>query len=84
MPATETQKKTIARVFIEQVHVGESQTAKVDMPELKAAAEAAYNWVEANQVSYNIALPSPFKTIADARQKAWLLAFAVRELVRAS
>jgi len=38
-----------------------------------AAVNAADDWVEANQASYNTALPEPFKTWATPRQKSLVL-----------
>lgn len=81
MPATAEQKTAIIRAFIQQVFIADSQRADVDTADLAAAAEAAYNWAETNQLSFNAALPVPFKTVATAGQKAYLLNCAVRELV---
>lgn len=82
--ATEEQKTAIARRFIEVVHVGERQTAEVDMDDLKAAAGDAFDWADTNQTGFNTALPDPFKTVATTKQKAQLLSFALEALVRAS
>ena len=84
MPATEEQKQAIMRQFVQAVHVSANQTAQVDSDDLLAAAEDAYNWAEANQGAYNSALATPFKTVATVKQKAWLLGFAIEELVKAS
>lgn len=43
-------------------------------PNLEAAATAVDAWCDANQASYNAALPLPFRTNATAAQKAILLA----------
>ena len=40
---------------------------------LLAAIGATDGWIEANQVSYNAALPNPFKSQATASQKTLLL-----------
>lgn len=82
--ATEAQKLAIAQIFVQEVHIAERQTAKVDSVELLAAAGDAYDWAAAAQQSYNTALPDPFKTVATTKQKAQLLGFAIKELVEAS
>mgnify|MGYP001578012282 CR=1 FL=1 len=46
--------------------------------DLKAAVNAVDLWVENNKVSYNTALPEPFKSSATAAQKARLLMWVVR------
>lgn len=84
MPATTQQSEAIAHAFVQQVFTADRQVAKVDVVELADAAEAAYNWAETNQAAYNTALTTPFKTVATLKQKAWLLAFAIRELVKVS
>jgi hypothetical protein len=45
--------------------------------EILAAVEATDDWVDANQSSYNTALPAAFKTWATPRQKALLLAMVL-------
>jgi hypothetical protein len=42
-----------------------------------AAASAADQWTDDNQVSYNTALPEPFRTWATPRQKAQVLAYVL-------
>lgn len=44
-----------------------------------AAVNAADDWVDANQASYNAVLPEPFTTWATPRQKASLLTWVVQE-----
>ncbi len=84
MAATAEQKLAIAKKFIQTVHIGENQTAKVDSPELQAAAGAIYNAVELNLAALNASLPEPFKSVAVPTQKLLLLQFAVEELVKVS
>jgi len=45
--------------------------------DLKAAVDAADQWVEDNSVSYNNALPATFRTNATASQKSILLVAVV-------
>jgi hypothetical protein len=42
--------------------------------EIRAALNAADDWVDANAASYNTALPQPYRGAADPDQKAILLA----------
>jgi len=44
----------------------------------EAAVNAADDWADANQASYNAALPEPFATWATPRQKAALLAWVIQ------
>lgn len=46
--------------------------------DLDAAIRAADAWCDANAVSYNSALPQPFRTNATAAQKSALLDFVAR------
>ncbi len=47
-------------------------------PDLRAAVNAADDWVDANAASFNAALPEPAKTSLTAKQKSELLVFIVR------
>lgn len=47
------------------------------LTETRAAIDATDQWVDDNQVSFNTALPEPFRTWATARQKAQLLTLVV-------
>jgi hypothetical protein len=46
-------------------------------PQLAAAVAAADDWVEANAVSFNAALPAGFRTTATTSQKIALLGFVL-------
>ena len=54
----------------------------VNKADLKAAVDATDEWIEDNQVSYNSALPNPFKTQATQAQKTLL--FCAVALMRVS
>lgn len=41
------------------------------------AVNAVDNWVDANQISFNAALPEPFATWATSKQKAIILALVL-------
>lgn len=45
--------------------------------DLVAAIAAVDDWVEANQTSYNTALPQPFRSSATAAQKVTVLAYVL-------
>ena len=46
--------------------------------DLRAAVAAVDDWVDANQASYNAALPQPFRGASNASQKAAVLTFVLR------
>ena len=50
--------------------------------DLRDAIDAADNWIESNQASYNAALPTPFRTNATTAQKTLL--FCAVALARVS
>ena len=54
----------------------------VNKTQLRAAVDATDAWIEANQTSYNNALPNPFKTQATLVQKT--LVFCAVALARVS
>jgi hypothetical protein len=43
--------------------------------DMKAAVAAVDTWATANAAAYNTALPDPFKSTANAAQKALILAY---------
>lgn len=49
----------------------------ISKTELRAAIDAADSWADANQVSFNTALPTAFKNAADPDQKTLLLAYVL-------
>jgi hypothetical protein len=50
--------------------------------ELDAAATAVDAWIDANQVSFNTALPQPFRSQATALQKSVLFSLVLARRVR--
>ena len=48
------------------------ESADFSNVDFKAAVDATDIWIDANQVSYNTALPNPFKTNATQAQKTLL------------
>lgn len=53
------------------------ETISVTKVDLKNAVDATDLWVENNAASYNLALPTPFRTNATAEQKSLLLVAVV-------
>lgn len=49
----------------------------VTKPQLRAAVDAADDWVDNNAAAFNSALPAAFRAAATAEQKAELLAFVI-------
>ena len=47
----------------------------VTKPDLRAAVDATDAWLDANQASYNTALPLPYRTSAGPVQKTLLLCY---------
>ena len=45
--------------------------------DLRAAIDAADDWIDANAVAYNSALPVPARTTLTAKQKARLLVYVI-------
>lgn len=45
-------------------------TGSLTKPQLRAFIDATDDWVEANQVSYNNAIPTPARTTLTATEKA--------------
>lgn len=77
MALTETERLRGARTWAKRVFVNRNQTATVTASEVKAAFDAADDWVDSVQASFNAALPEPFKSTATAEQKALMLVYVV-------
>lgn len=45
---------------------------EITKQELKAAMDAMDDWIEAQQLTFNLALPQPFRAAATGRQKSVL------------
>lgn len=54
-----------------------TETSSFSKAELAAAVAAVDDWVEANQSSFNTALPTGFRTKASTAQKTFLFAFVL-------
>jgi hypothetical protein len=75
MPLTEQQRQDGTRAVIEEMFVRTNQTAIFTSAQLKAAFDAVDDWCDANQTSFNNALPTAFKNGATQKQKALMLAY---------
>jgi hypothetical protein len=53
----------------------EHQAIGITKTELRAAADATDDWIEANATSFNSALPQPARSTLTARQKKLLFMF---------
>jgi hypothetical protein len=82
MAATAQQIADMAAAFAREVYVSQEQLANADKDDLKAAAEAAYNWIETNTAAFKAALAEPFKTVATNKQKAELFRIAAEEAIK--
>jgi hypothetical protein len=47
----------------------------VTKAELRAAIDATDDWIDANQASFNTALPQPFRSAASTPQKTFLFCY---------
>lgn len=57
----------------------DSSPAQVLKPDLRAAIDATDTWIDGNTASFNSALPLPFRTAANVRQKVRLFVFVLRK-----
>lgn len=57
----------------------EREAIDLTKPDLRAAVNAADQWVSDNASSFNTAIPQPARTALTATQKARLLMFVVRK-----
>ena len=73
MALTPQQVRTVYRDLTDQYL--KDKPADLTKDDFKAAIAAADAWIDANAVSFNLALPPAFRTAATASQKASLLAF---------
>jgi hypothetical protein len=58
---------------------GTREPVAVTKTELRAAADAIDDWVEANKAAFNTAIPQPARAALTAAQKSRLLMFVVRQ-----
>lgn len=68
-------RQDAARKWIHKAFLDLNATATLDTVAIKAAIDAADDWVDANAGSFNTALPAAFRTTATLAQKALLIAF---------
>lgn len=56
----------------------EAEPDSLTFEDILAAVAATDDWIVANTVSFNSALPLPARTTLTARQKAWLFSLTLR------
>ena len=54
------------------------EAVNINKPQLRAAVDAIDNWIDANQASFNNALPEPAKSALSAKHKAELLTAVIK------
>lgn len=65
----------VMKILSSELDVGDSTVRNA----ILVAVDDVDDWIDANQASYNAALPEPFKTWSTTRQKAAVLAFVLHE-----
>ena len=71
---SDSDRQTAAREWIRKMFEELGATANLDTVQIKAALDAADDWLETVLAAYNLALPVPFRANATVPQKAALLA----------
>jgi hypothetical protein len=66
-----------ARVTAQWMRENTIDVSGFSKADLAAAVAAVDDWIDANQTSFNQALPAAFRTGATTVQKAWLFAFVL-------
>ncbi len=74
---TDAERLEIAVRLARKIYGELTATANCGSDDLKAAADAADSWADANAASYNAALPLTFRTNATLQQKTALLMFVI-------
>lgn len=72
---TEQQRLDNMREWVKKVFVEKGDMATLNTDDIKAAVDATDTWIDNNQVSFNAALPEPFKTNATQEQKTLMLVY---------
>lgn len=65
------------RVAAQWMRENATATSGFNKADLAAAVAAVDDWIDANQTSFNQALPAAFRTGATTVQKAWLFAYVL-------
>lgn len=64
-----------ARTFAQLMRNWPGSLTGVTKAQLRAAVDETDNWIDANQASFNSALPLPFRTSANLAQKTFLFCY---------
>ncbi|MFI6296839.1 hypothetical protein ACIBEJ_34980 [Nonomuraea sp. NPDC050790] len=75
MALTDEQRLRVWRVFMRR----NTEAAAFTKPQLRAGLNATDDWVEANAVEFNQALPPAFRSAATGPQKTLLLCLVAME-----
>jgi hypothetical protein len=79
---TDAQRKAVWAAFMDELSSRRESTGSLLKAEIRAALDAADQWVSDNATSYNNALPTAFKTNATTAHKNELLQFVLEARVR--
>lgn len=63
------------RTFAQAMRNWPGTLTGVTKPQLRAAVDSIDDWIDANQTSFNNALPVPFRTSASLPQKTFLFCY---------
>lgn len=77
MPAmVDAERRTIVEEILSKNH--EAEPDSLTFEDLLAAVAATDDWIVANAVAFNQALPLPARTTLTTRQKAWIFSLVQR------
>jgi hypothetical protein len=66
-----------ARTIAQLMRDSSLSTAGLTKPDLRAALNAIDDWIDANQTSFNAALPLPFRTTASPELKSMVFCYVL-------
>ena len=73
----ESNRRGLWAEFMSKLSLERESIGSINKNQLRAAVDAADDWVDTNAASFNAAIPLPARTELTAKQKAQLLAFVV-------
>lgn len=80
MPLTNPDRQAVS-AEIQRLWSDRTLPCSVSKAQLRAAVDAIDDWCDANQSSFNTAIPQPARSALTADQKAWLLCYVVRKRI---
>ena len=72
---TRQEKKDIARPWVQRVFADARKTANLSLTDMEPAIQATEDWIQANQSSFLLALPEPFRSNTDGTEKTLLFVY---------